>query len=197
MPEIALREGPAPAPRRFAASKFTAPPLVSRVVSRSRLFDELHRGADLRLTLIVGAPGAGKTTLLANWLSSQAHRRVAWLSCDIADSLPIRFMSALIGALQFGFDEHGLGADALELVHAEGAVSIDAVAALADDLDALEGGGIVAIDDFHLAGGESAEVLGQLIDCCPNSLQIVIASRVDPPLRLQRMRGAGAARGAP
>src|SRR3954454_21790131 len=47
---------------RFAASKFVAPQLVSRLVARSRLFDELDRGAGARLTVVVGAPGAGKST---------------------------------------------------------------------------------------------------------------------------------------
>ncbi len=95
--------------RRFALTKFIAPRPASRVVARSRLFDELDRGAGVGLTLVVGAPGAGKTTLLANWLAARTNRSSAWLSCDAGDSDPVRFMAGLIEALQYGFDDLGVG----------------------------------------------------------------------------------------
>ncbi len=172
---------------RFAVSKFIAPRLVSRLVARSRLFGELDRGTDARLTLIVGAPGAGKTTLLANWLAAHASRRSAWLSCDSGDTDPLRFMAALIAALRYGLADPSIGADAHELLTVDNRVSIDAVAALADDLERLDGL-VVAIDDFHLVGREGAELFAQLVEYCPESIQIVIATRTDPPLRLHRMR---------
>src|SRR3954471_12066672 len=104
---------------RFASSKFAAPRLVSCLVARSRLFDELDRGAGCRLTLVVGAPGAGKTTLLANWLAASAERPSAGLGCEPADSDPFRFMTALVEALRHGFGEPDIGTNALELLHIE------------------------------------------------------------------------------
>jgi LuxR family maltose regulon positive regulatory protein len=56
---------------------------------------------------------------------------------------------------------------------------------LVDERDRL----IVVIDDYHLI--ESAAVHGgmeRLIDLCPEQLTLVLATRVDPPFRLGRMR---------
>ena len=47
---------------------------------------------------------------------------------------------------------------------------------------------MLVIDDFHLAGAASADTLRWLVEYHPPSLQLVVASRVDPPLRVPRMR---------
>ncbi len=187
MAEVGGHESPGFTDPRFALSKFIAPRLVSRLVTRSRLFGELDRGSEARLTLVVGAPGAGKTTLLANWLAAHASGTSAWLTCDSGDSDPMRFLSALIAAVRYGVADPSIGEDARELLTVDNRVSIDAVAALADDLERLDHL-VLAIDDFHLVGNESGEVFAQLVEYCPESVQIVIASRIDPPLRLHRMR---------
>ena len=80
-----LSQGPALPGPLFARSKFAAPRLVSRLVPRSRLFEELDEGAGRRLTIVVGAAGAGKTTVLANWLEVRPDVQSAWLSCDTGD----------------------------------------------------------------------------------------------------------------
>jgi LuxR family transcriptional regulator, maltose regulon positive regulatory protein len=173
---------------RFAQSKFCAPPLVPRVVQRSRLFEELDRAAGSRLMLVTGSPGAGKTTLLANWLVARPDLPFAWLSCDAGDNDPLRFVNGLVRAFRQGFGAPSLGEDTLALLGSEGEVSIDAIAALADDFQGLAGPRVLLIDDLHLASEASTDVLGQFLDFRPLSLQIVIATRSDPPLRLSRMR---------
>jgi hypothetical protein len=65
-PNRHLRSAPSGRAPRFPSSKFWAPPATSHLVSRSRLRDQLDRGAPHRLTLIVGPAGAGKTVLLAD-----------------------------------------------------------------------------------------------------------------------------------
>ena len=47
---------------------------------------------------------------------------------------------------------------------------------------------VLVIDDFHLAGAAGADTLRWLVEYHPPSLQLVVASRVDPPLRVHRMR---------
>jgi LuxR family transcriptional regulator, maltose regulon positive regulatory protein len=173
---------------RFPASKFRVPKLVPGLVRRSRLLDLLDRGDQVRLALVVGPAGAGKTMLLADWLAARPERASAWLSCDAADTDPVRFVAAIIEAARFGFGQPGIGEDARQLMSLDGEVSADAVAALADDLDAPDGMRVLVIDDFHLAGAASADALRWLVECHPPSLQLVVASRVDPPLRVHRMR---------
>src|SRR6516164_9584875 len=179
---------PGPRSPRFPASKFRAPNLLHGLVRRSRLLDRLDQGEQVRLTMVVGPAGAGKTMLLADWLAARPERRSAWLSCDGADADPLRFVAAIIEAARYGFGQPSIGEDARQLIRLDGEVSADAVAALADDLDAPDGVRVLVIDDFHLAGAASADTLRWLVEYHPPSLQLVVASRVDPPLRVHRMR---------
>ncbi len=133
---------------------------------------------------MVGPAGAGKTMLLADWLAARPDRPSAWLGCDVADADPVRFVSAVIEAVRLGFDQPKIGEDARQLMGLDGEVSADVVAALADDLDAQDGERVLVIDDFHLAGAASSDALGWLVEYHPPSLQLVVASRVDPPLSL-------------
>ena len=112
----------------------------------------------------------------------------AWLSCDVADADPVRFVAAIIEALRRATGQPDIGKDARQLLSLDGEVSADAVAALADDLEGAEAVGALVIDDFHLTGPDGADALALLVDYRPASLQLVVASRVDPQLRLHRMR---------
>ena len=173
---------------RFPSSKFRAPKPVPGLVRRSRLLDRLDRGDQVRLALVVGPAGAGKTMVLADWLAARPERPSAWLSCDAADADPARFVAAIIEAARYGFGQPLIGEDARQLMGLDGEISADVVAALADDLDAPDGARVLVIDDFHLAGVASADALRWLVEYRPGSLQLVVASRVDPPLRIHRMR---------
>jgi LuxR family maltose regulon positive regulatory protein len=179
---------PGPRSRRFPSSKFRVPKAVPGLLRRSRLLDRLDRGAQVRLALVVGPAGTGKTMLLADWLAARPDRPSAWLSCDAADADPGRFVAAIIEAARYGFGQPSIGEDAYQLMSLDGEVSADAVAALADDLDTPDTARALVIDDFHLAGAASADALRWLVEYRPPSLQLVVASRVDPPLRVHRMR---------
>jgi LuxR family transcriptional regulator, maltose regulon positive regulatory protein len=171
---------------RFSPSKFSPPRLVSRLVPRSRLFDALDSGAGRRLTLVAGSPGSGKTTLLANWLAARSSRSSVWLTCDVADSDPVRFVAALIEAMRRGLADPALGDSARQLLDVDEEVSADLMAVLCDDLEGRPDA-VLVIDDFHLAGG-CERVLGDFLESRPLSLQVVVASRTEPQVRLHRMR---------
>ena len=190
MTQATVTAEPGPRSPRFPSSKFRVPQLGPGpgLVRRSRLLDLLDRGEQVRLALVVGPAGAGKTTLLADWLAAHPERSSAWLSCDAADADPARFVAAIIEAARHGFDQPGIGEDARQLMSLDGEVSADAVAALADDLAEPDGLRVLVIDDFHLAGAASADALRWLVEYHPPSLQLVVGSRVDPPLRVHRMR---------
>ena len=188
MPQATVMAEPGPRSPRFPSSKFRAPKGGPGLVRRPRLLERLDRGDQARLTLVVGPAGAGKTMLLADWLASRPERPSAWLSCDAADADPARFVAAIIEAARYGFGQPSIGEDARQLIGLDGEVSADAIAALADDLDAPDEVRVLVIDDFHLAGAASADTLRWLVEYHPPSLQLVVASRVDPPLRVHRMR---------
>src|SRR6516164_690001 len=179
---------PSPRTPRFPSSKFRAPKLMPGLVRRSRLLDRLDRGDQVRLALVVGPAGAGKTMLVADWLAVRPQRSSAASQLSQADADPVRFFAAIIEAARCGFGQPLVGEDARQLIYLDGEVSADAVAALADDLDVPDRVQVLVIDDFHLAGPASADTLRWLVEYHPPSLQLVVASRVDPPLRVHRMR---------
>ena len=188
MSNAAVAAEGAPRSPRFPSSKFRIPRLAPGLVRRPRLLDQLDEGEQTRLTMVVGPAGAGKTMLLADWLAARPERPAAWLSCDAADTDAARFVAAIIEAARCGFGQPLIGEDAHQLMSLDGEVSADAVAALADDLDSADGTRVLVIDDFHLTGAASADALRWLVEYHLRSLQLVVASRVDPPLRVHRMR---------
>ena len=66
------------------------------------------------------------------------------------------------------------------------------LAALRDALAELDEPVRLVLDDFHaVSGGEVAADLEWLIEHVPDRLRLIVATRSDPPLRLQRLRVAG------
>jgi LuxR family transcriptional regulator, maltose regulon positive regulatory protein len=188
MPEGFLKQTEAWRTPRFASSKFAAPKGAVRPVHRTRLMDLLDQGERARLTLVVASAGAGKTILLSDWLATSPRRSSAWLSCDSADADPVRFIAGLIDTLRLVAKDAGLGEDSRELLILDGEVSADVIASLADDVGRLGVPVVLIIDDFHLTGPGGVDVLTWLLEYRPDSLQVVLATRVDPSLRLHRMR---------
>ena len=73
----------------------------------------------------------------------------------------------------------------------DGAMSADAIASIADDAANLPAGSAIVVDDFHAATA-AAPAMTDLIERWPaKTAQLVLASRVDQPLRLHRLRLSG------
>jgi ATP/maltotriose-dependent transcriptional regulator MalT len=86
----------------------------------------------------------------------------------------------------------GFGADAADLLTMDGAVSDDVTASIANDAAKLPAGSAVVVDDFHYAAPAVSGAMTDLIERWPaETTQLVLSSRVDPPLRLHRLRMAG------
>jgi LuxR family maltose regulon positive regulatory protein len=96
------------------ATKLAVPRLRPKLVHRARLLTHLEGGRQATLTLVSAPAGSGKTTLLTQWLA-QGEMAAAWLSLEPADNEPVRFLSALIAALQRLHPQ--IGTAALALLH--------------------------------------------------------------------------------
>src|SRR3984957_13844497 len=185
------REGAAP--HRvcgFARTKFRPTTLPSTLVSRPLLHDRLTSGAGKRLTVVVGSAGSGKSVLLSNWAATRPPGVTSWLSCDKADTDPVRFWSAFIEAPRAVVPE--FGADAADLLALDRALSADVTASLANDALKLPEGMAIIVDDFHAAATAVSADMTDLIERWPGgAAQLVLAGRNDPPVRLHRLRLAG------
>jgi LuxR family transcriptional regulator, maltose regulon positive regulatory protein len=175
---------------RFAVAKFRSAPLPATLVTRSALHDRLTTGAGQRLTLVAGSAGAGKSVLLSSWAAARPAGLTSWLSCDAADADPVRFWAGFIEAARVG--EPWFGAEAADLLVMDGVVSADVTASIANDAAMLPAGSVIVVDDFHYAAGSAARDMIALVERWPaETVQLVLSARVDPPLRLHRLRMAG------
>jgi LuxR family transcriptional regulator, maltose regulon positive regulatory protein len=175
---------------RFARAKFRPTTLPGTLVTRPGLHDRLSAGAGQRLTVVVGSAGAGKSVLLSSWAAARPQGTTSWLSCDWADANPVRFWMGFIEAPQVVAP--WFGADAADLLAMDNAMSPDVTASIANDAAKLPAGAAVIVDDFHAAAAAVAGDMTDLVERWPaGTAQLVLAGRVDPPLRLHRLRMTG------
>jgi LuxR family transcriptional regulator, maltose regulon positive regulatory protein len=174
---------------RFALAKFRRTTLPTALLTRSALLGRLEEGASKRLTVVVGSAGAGKSVLLSSWAATREGGVTSWLSCDEADADPVRFWAGFIEAS--GAVAPGFGADAAELLAIDGVMSADVTASIANDAAKLPAGSVIVVDDFHAAAA-AARSMTDLVERWPaQTAQLVLAGRVDPPVRLHRLRLSG------
>jgi LuxR family maltose regulon positive regulatory protein len=172
-------------------TKLQMPRLRKRLVNRSHLTHRLEQGMEQAVTLISAPAGFGKTTLLTQWLV-QSGIPIAWLSLEVEDNEPIRFLSYLIAALQT-LDKN-LGTAALSLLRAPQPPPLQVVLALLmNDLSNYQGEEcVLVLDDYHVITAEPIHcALNSLVEHLPVRVHLLMATRTDPPLPLMRMRARG------
>jgi LuxR family maltose regulon positive regulatory protein len=198
-------------PRRYLAyngsmpfpllnTRLTVPPYRSGLIFRSRLVADLQAGVDsgVRLILISAPAGSGKSTLASEWAvrtradpSSAPESSTllfAWLSLDPVDDEKLRFWLCLIGALQAVLP--GLGQSEQRMLSFPDAPPIASILpGLLNQIGARSERIILILDDYHLITEPSIhDGITFTLEHMPGNLQLVIATRADPPLPLNRLR---------
>jgi LuxR family transcriptional regulator, maltose regulon positive regulatory protein len=166
-------------------------PALGEVVGRPRLVDGLASSPQ-RLKLVRAPAGWGKTTLVAAWaVGAERERRFAWVSLDASDDEPARFWLYVIEALRRL--DPGVGSASLALLTAPGTtLEQDVLPALVNELASLGEPLTLVLDDYHSIRGQSIhEQLGFLVDHLPPGVDVVLTTRLEPPLPLARMRARG------
>jgi LuxR family maltose regulon positive regulatory protein len=164
------------------------------VVGRPQLTGRLNAALASSLTLVSAPAGFGKTTLLVEWLATLPEEAVSigWLSIDDRDNDPVLFWSYVIAAMRASVDS--VGGQALQLLSSSTAASPPEVAlgALINDLNRLSKDMVLVLDDYHLVEATPVhDGMSFLLMHQPPQLHVVLATRVDPPLPLARMRAGG------
>ena len=170
------------------AAKVRVPGRRPEAVPRPRLVGRVGTGA--RLTVVSAPAGFGKTTLVTEWLAETGPAVVAWVSLDERDNEPRSFWTYVLTALQGAVGE--VAAEALGLLASPGSPIEPVLASLVNELDAVPGEVVLVLDDYHLVdAAEIQEGMAFLLDHAPARLRLVLATRVDPPLPLARLRARG------
>jgi LuxR family maltose regulon positive regulatory protein len=130
------------------------------------------------MTLIAAPAGAGKTMLMADW--ARQHRaagRVTWLTLTAEESSAGGFWRALAPALGKATSS-GRAPDSPDEVCKR----------MLSSLRTARRPVALVLDDFHEADGADLAAILHALVAQPSALRIVIGTRADPGLALQRLR---------
>jgi LuxR family transcriptional regulator, maltose regulon positive regulatory protein len=168
-------------------TKIHLPSTRPNLVPRPRLREKILQGLRGPLTLIIAPAGFGKTTLVAACIVG-CGMPVAWLSLDAADNDVGRFLKYLIAALREL--DSTIGGESARLLAAPQQAPPEAIlTGLINDLDVAQKEIILVLDDYHFISSQTVhEQMTFLLEHCPNTLHLVVATRSDPPLLLPRLR---------
>jgi LuxR family maltose regulon positive regulatory protein len=173
-------------------SKYRVPGTRADAVARPRLSQRLGEVCRSAVAVLSAPAGFGKTTLLAEWLAAVPadEASVAWVSLDHRDNDPALFWTYIVTSAQKA--TNALGMTALQLLASSPPAVEAAIAALLNDLNGLSKDLLLVLDDYHLI--EASDVhdgMTFLLEHQPPQLHVILATRVDPPLPLARMRARG------
>jgi LuxR family transcriptional regulator, maltose regulon positive regulatory protein len=174
------------------ATKLFVPQPRPGLVPRRRLIESLQSALSSPFTLISAPAGFGKTTLIAQWITANSSQiPVTWLQIDETDNDPVRFWDYFIASLKTL--RPTTGESASKILHSAETYTIEKfLTSLINDIASLPAEFVLVIDDFHLV--KSADIhtgITFLIDHCPPSMHLIMATRIDPVLPLSRFRGRG------
>jgi LuxR family transcriptional regulator, maltose regulon positive regulatory protein len=170
-------------------TKLRLPFIRADLVPRPRLQEKILRGLHGPLTLITAPAGFGKTTLLATVVAA-VDLPVAWLSLDKNDNQAGRFLTYLVAALKEA--DIMIGSEAAQLLASQQALPETILTSLINDLCTTGREIFLVLDDYQFISNQAVhEEVAFLLEHCPNTFHLVIATRSDPPLSLARLRARG------
>jgi LuxR family maltose regulon positive regulatory protein len=170
--------------------KLRPPAVGPHYVRRPRLLELLDEVVAQPLTVVMAPAGAGKTSLLAGW-AAESDVGSAWLSLDASDRDGVQLWSGVMAALDRLAP--GCGGRASTGLRRRGAL-LEAVGQFLEDLDELERApAVLIIDDVHWVDGDDlvAASLALFVEHLPAWLHLVLATRREPKLPLDRLRAQG------
>jgi LuxR family maltose regulon positive regulatory protein len=175
--------------------KLFVPQLRNDLISRPHLINKLDQGSNCALTLISAPAGYGKTTLLSEWIDKRRKEKssipcaVCWLSLDINDNDPTRFLTYLSAAFESVYPE--LGEETRNLLESSQPLQpTRPLSILINELQELPQSVILILDDYQFINNPIIhEGMIFFLEHIPNNVHLVIATRSDPPLPLALLRG--------
>lgn len=179
-------------------SKITPPQLRHETVIRGALLARLDEGIGGCLILVCAPAGYGKSTLVADWIKARMDQCYAsWLSLESDDNDLNRIAVHLAAAVgeaapqlrPFIQDSLGL-AEGDEGVRSAGG---EALVTLLNVLAELDKPLLLVVDDYHLITSfEIHRMMMTLLMHLPQTVTVVMITRMDPPLPLARLQSQGA-----
>jgi LuxR family maltose regulon positive regulatory protein len=173
----------------FVLSKLRRPGLRPGTVRRSALIERLARGDQRPVVSVVAPPGYGKTTLLSQW-AERGGAAFAWVSVEELDNDPkvlLTYVAEALDALE------PIGERVFDALASPGSsVPGSVLPRLGSAFSSMASPLVLVLDDVHvLRNRECRAALSALAEHVPAGSRLVLASRVQPPLRIARLRAEG------
>lgn len=169
----------------ISKTKIMVPPRRPELLSRPRLLEGLTGLLDNKLVLLSAPAGYGKTSLLID-LALNAQMTVCWLSLDLLDRDPQRFIAYLIASLSARFQ--GVGETSQLQLNQLKSMEQDAeslLITLTNELyEQTENDFLLIIDDYHLVDDvpDIAAFLNRFLELVLENCHVILSSRTLPAL---------------
>jgi LuxR family transcriptional regulator, maltose regulon positive regulatory protein len=172
----------------LAEAKLAAPRLRGGTVERPRILRRLDAGMDAALTLVAAPAGFGKSTAVRAWCASRDVAQ-CWVTLDARDNDPVRLWTYLATAVDRVVA--GPGRAALGRLRAAASLAgpidelVDGIRAFGDEL-------VLVLDDLQtVTDTECLASIDYALEHLPASAHVIALTRIDPALRLHRLRVGG------
>ncbi|HSJ87585.1 MAG TPA: tetratricopeptide repeat protein [Anaerolineales bacterium] len=169
------------------------------LITRARLLETLYDQLEKRLLLLVAPAGYGKTSLLVDF-AQQSEIPVCWVSLDVLDQEPQRFLRYMIAALTEQFPS--FGRDSLAALESMTSFEQDEerlLITITNEINALINEHFVFIlDDYHMVSHVAfiGHVISRMIQLTGENVHFILAARnlpdlPDAPLMIARNQIGG------
>jgi ATP/maltotriose-dependent transcriptional regulator MalT len=177
-------------PPVLVEAKLAIPSVRHGVVDRTRVRRALDAGRDASLILVAAPAGYGKTTAVRAWCASR-DAALAWVTLDAGDNDPVLLWRYVATAVDRVCSRLGRGA--LRRLGVAGSPVEVAVDELMNGVAAMGSELVVVLDDLQaVTGRECLSSIDYALSHLPPNAHVVLITRVDPALRLARLRADGA-----
>ncbi len=170
-------------------TKLAVPTVRHRLVDRPRVRGALDAGREASLILVAAPAGYGKTTAVRTWCS-EVDAAVAWVTLDAGDNDPAllwRYVATAVDRVR-----PGLGRGALRRLGVAGSPIEVVVDEIMNGAAAFGSALAVVLDDLQtVTSKESLSSIDYALAHVAANVRVVLLTRVDPAIRLARLRAAG------
>ena len=160
--------------------KIRVPYRRRELISRTRLIESIYEQLEKQLLLIVAPAGYGKTSLLVD-LAHDSELPVCWLSLDLLDQEPQRFLIYLISALTEKFPDFGLNSfNALKSMTSFEQDGERILVTFTNDIAAhINEHFILILDDYHLVGDVLIirQLINRFLQLAGENVHLILAAR--------------------
>ena len=160
--------------------KIRVPYKRRELISRTRLIESIYEQLEKQLLFIVAPAGYGKTSLLLD-LAHDSELPVCWLSLDVLDQEPQRFLAYLISAIAERFPN--FGRDSINALKSMTSFEQDGERVLVTFTNDIAVNTnehfILILDDYHLVGDILIirQLINRILQLVGENFHLILAAR--------------------